>query len=97
MACRAGRVTALATGVQGTGVNLEAENEGMLGSGQQAMNMQGLPPERLALNRNPLEDKVSRALYPAEGWLVAESRSGFQQAHRPLELPLPSQTFLFPL
>ena len=38
----------------------------MLGSGQQATIMQGLPPERLALNRKPLEDKVSRALYPAE-------------------------------
>ena len=47
--------------MQGTGVNLEAENEGMLGSGQQATIMQGLPPERLALNRKPLEDKVSRA------------------------------------
>lgn len=47
--------------MQGTGVNLEAENEGMLGSGQQATIMQGLPPERLALNRKPLEDKVSPA------------------------------------
>ena len=60
--CRAGRVIDRSTiVVQGTGVNLEAENEGMLGSGQQATIMQGLPPERLTLNRKPLEDKVSRA------------------------------------
>ena len=53
-------------GVQGTGVNLEAENEGMLGSGQQASIMQSLPPERLALNRKPLEDKVGCALHLAK-------------------------------
>ena len=63
---QSGKVDSVTIGVQGTGVNLEAENEGMLGSGQQATIMQGLPPERLALNRKPLEDKVSRTFYPAE-------------------------------
>ena len=63
---QSGKVDSITYGVQGTGVNLEAENEGMLGSGQQATIMQGLPPERLALNRKPLEDKVSRTVFPAE-------------------------------
>ena len=63
---QSGSVDSITYGVQGTGVNLEAENEGMLGSGQQATIMQGLPPERLALNRKPLEDKVSRTSYSAE-------------------------------
>jgi hypothetical protein len=44
--------------LQGTDVNLEAEKEGMLGSTQQTTTIAALPPERLLLNRRPLEDKV---------------------------------------
>lgn len=44
--------------LKGTDVNLEAEKEGMLGSTQQTTAIAALPPERLLLNRRPLEEKV---------------------------------------
>ncbi|CAL5220372.1 g2375 [Coccomyxa viridis] len=44
--------------LQGTNVNLEAEKEGMLGSTQSATTIAGLPPEKLVLNRRPLEEKA---------------------------------------
>ena len=48
--------------MQGTDINLEAEQEGMLGSTQQASTIAALPPERFALNRGPLEEKASRTM-----------------------------------
>ena len=51
--------------MEGTNVNLEAEKEGMLGSTQQATTIAGLPPEKLVLNRRPLEDKVSTPPSPS--------------------------------
>ena len=50
---------------QGTNVNLEAEKEGMLGSTQSATTIAGLPPEKLVLNRRPLEEKVSLLPLPS--------------------------------